>query len=229
MTTQDFLAIGFLVVMEGLLSFDNALALAAMVSHLPEVQRKRALTYGMIGAFVFRLSALMVIEYLMESAWVKWVGGGYLIYLAVQHFFGKENHEEQSGTTSFAFWRCVVMVELTDIAFSMDSILAAVAVSPKIWVVATGGILGIIMMRFAAVLFIKLIAKYPNLEHSAYGLVFIVGMKLLIEACQVWAGAEVLDFESCTNPAFWVLWVSMAVSLGAGFYESTGRGVRDFK
>lgn len=218
MTTQDLLAIGFLVVMEGLLSFDNALALAAMVSHLPGIQRKKALLYGMIGAFSFRIGSLFIIEYLMESVWVKWVGGSYLIYLAVKHFFSKAKYEEQSGSgTELAFWHCVVMVELTDMAFSIDSILAAVAVSQNLWVVVIGGILGIIMMRFAASIFINLIAKYPNLEHSAYSLVFIVGLKLIIEASQMWAGVHVLDFDSYTNPAFWVLWGSMVVSLLGGF------------
>lgn len=217
MTTQDFLAIGFLVVMEGLLSFDNALALAAMVSHLPSMQRKKALTYGMLGAFSFRLGSLVVIEYLMKSACVKWLGGGYLIYLAVQHFFNREHHEEQSGTTTFAFWHCVVVVELTDIAFSFDSIFTAVAVSPKIWIVVTGGIIGIIMMRFAAIFFINLLKKFPDLEHSAYALVFIVGTKLIIEASQSLAGVEVLDFQSHINPAFWVLWGCMGISLLGGF------------
>lgn len=215
--TQDFLAVGFLVIMEGLLSFDNALALAAMVSHRPESQRKKALLYGMVGAFVFRLGALTVVEFLMEAVWVKWLGGAYLVYLAVSHFFSKAKPDELQALSVASFWKCVVMVELTDMAFSVDSILAAVAVSSKVWVVVTGGILGIIMMRFAASIFVKLIDRYKNLEHSAYALVFIVGIKLIIEASQWAADAHFLDFESTSNPAFWVMWMAMAVCLVLGF------------
>lgn len=200
---QDIFAVLFLVVLEGLLSFDNALALAAMVRHLPATQQKRALYYGMVGAFVFRFIALWFVTFLMQNIWVKFLGGTYLLGLAVKYFFFGSKEDEGKSHHS-VFWRTVIIVELTDIAFSIDSILAAVAVSQTLWVVVVGGILGIIMMRFAASIFINLIAKFPRLEDSAFLLVGIVGVKLTAES------------QGHHIPA-WIVWGLMALALLLGF------------
>lgn len=171
-----------LAFMEGLLSVDNALALAAMVSHLPEKQRKRALTYGIWGAFLFRIIAVFTASYIIKSMWIKVLGGSYLLYLGASHFVKDE--EDATGLKELnpsGFWKTVVMVELTDIVFSIDSILAAVGISDDITIVIGGGVIGIILMRFAASLFIKLIERYPWLNHVAYILICTIGVKLLYE------------------------------------------------
>lgn len=217
MVIQDLIAIGFLVVLEGLLSFDNALALAAMVKHLPHHQQKKALTYGIFGAFAFRFLALIFLTTLMHVVWVKFLGGAYLIWMAMHHFFGNEEDDSASDSQALSskFWKMVVLVEITDITFSMDSILASVAVSSKFWIVFTGGVLGIIMMRFVSSLFIKLLEIFPKLERSAYLVVLIVGLKLVMEALSL-QGA---NFESSSYTSFWFFWGGMAVSLLSGFTE----------
>lgn len=208
---ENVFAVFFLIVMEGLLSFDNALALAAMVRGLPVNQRKKALTYGIVGAMVFRIVALFFLVHVMESVWMKILGGAYLLWLALDYFCSSSDSESQgSSTLSRSFWMTIVFVELTDIAFSVDSILAAVAVSDSIYVIAIGGILGIIMMRFAATLFIGLIEKFPRLEDSAFILVFIVGSKLLIEAFTSPMVKELVAFKI-------VFWVLMSAGLLFGF------------
>jgi len=209
MIWQDVMAIGFLVVLEGLLSFDNALALAAMVRHLPEEQRKKALTYGIWGAFGFRFLALTILTYLLRAVWVKFVGGAYLLWMAIHYFFiGDAGDEEGGKNLTAAFWKTVILVELTDITFSLDSILASVAVSQKLAIVFTGGVLGIIMMRFVSSVFIKLIDIFPRLEDSAFCLVGIVGAKLVLEGFRV-------SFDELTPSV--IFWSAMAVSLLYGF------------
>lgn len=215
---ENVLAVCFLVVLEGLLSFDNALALAAMVHHLPLTQRKKALTYGMVGAFLFRFLALSVVTWLMQATWVKLVGGSYLLWLMASHFL-KGDSGNGARVKTLSFWPTVIIVEFTDIIFSADSILAAVAVSSKFWIVVCGGVLGIIAMRFVAGVFISLIERFPNLIASAYGLVGLVGAKLLVEATQVYTGLHVLDFEASSRLEFWVLWGLMLMILCAGFYR----------
>jgi YkoY family integral membrane protein len=183
---EDFLAIGLLVFLEGALSIDNALVLAVMARSLPPSQRQKALTYGIWGAVGFRILAIAFLSYLLKWVWVKWVGGAYLLYLAGKHFFGKPEEEAQVKEISAAnFWRVVAAVELTDIAFSADSILASIAVSKKMWIVVVGGILGIIAMRFAAKGFITLLERFPRFEQSAYQLVALVGAKLFLEGFRV--------------------------------------------
>src|SRR4051794_25014913 len=120
-----------LVFLEGLLSADNALVLAVMVRHLPKEERKRALRYGILGAFFFRFVALLLSTALLGFWHFKVVGGMYLLYLAISHFMSGEDdpHQPKSSRFGSGFWGTVVAVELADIAFSIDSILAAVAMA----------------------------------------------------------------------------------------------------
>ena len=85
---SDFLTIGLLVLLEGLLSADNALVLAILVLGLPREEQRQALRYGIIGAFAFRILATMLAVQLIQFGWVKLVGAAYLLYLTFKHFFG---------------------------------------------------------------------------------------------------------------------------------------------
>lgn len=215
--SQDIAAIGLLVFLEGVLSLDNALVLALMVRHLPARQQKRALTYGMAGAFFFRFLALSFLTYLMHWTWIKFVGGGYLLFLSVHHFV-KKNETQNSNvkTKGASFWKTILLVELTDIAFAVDSILASVAVSKKFYVIFIGGLLGIIMMRVAASLFGKLLDRFPKFERTAYLLILVIGLKLIVDGLHL----PSVDFHSSESPAFWIFWSLMAIGIISGFQTS---------
>ena len=185
---SDFVTIGLLIALEGLLSADNAMVLAILVLGLPKAQQKKALQYGMAGAFAFRAIATLLAAYLIQLGWVKLVGAGYLLYLVYRHFGGGQSGDErrtapkaQSWMGLSAFWATVVKVELTDIVFAVDSILVAVAMSPKRWVILTGGILGIVMMRLVIGKLLALVERFPVLVDGAFVIIAWVGAKLLIE------------------------------------------------
>jgi YkoY family integral membrane protein len=183
----DALTIMTLAILEGILSVDNSLVLAILVRSLPKEQQKKALAYGIVGAFVFRILALIFAAYLMRFMVFKIVGGAYLIYLAMKHmfFFYKEDAHQLSPRTGASFWKTVAAVELTDIAFSIDSITAAVAMSDKLVIVWLGGILGIIFLRFMAGFLVRLLERLPKLEDLAYQLIFFIGSKLLLDGFHV--------------------------------------------
>jgi YkoY family integral membrane protein len=270
---HDIGIIGLLIVLEGVLSIDNALVLGLLAKRLPKHQQSRALTYGLVGAFVFRILAIALAAYLLSWRIVKLVGGAYLVYVAVKHFFFDADDPEQEkialapdGTPILTaptgeplpperleeeleerepppvsiidkalvrkhagFWSTVAVIELTDIAFAVDSILAAVAMvpsvpqhqtNPKLWVIVTGGMLGVILMRFAAVIFIKLLDRFPRFETSAYLLVVLIGLKLVADwhfnpdpAHPDWR----FNFHSPSSPGFWVFWLTMAAFFCIGF------------
>jgi YkoY family integral membrane protein len=185
---SDFVTIGLLIALEGLLSADNAMVLAILVLGLPKAQQKKALQYGMVGAFAFRAIATLAAAYMIQLGWVKLVGSGYLLYLVYRHFGGSESGESrrtppkaQPWMGLSPFWATVVKVELTDIVFAVDSILVAVAMSPKRWVILTGGILGIVMMRLVIGKLLALVERYPVLVDGAFVIIAWVGAKLLIE------------------------------------------------
>ena len=185
---SDLVTILLLIALEGLLSADNALVIAVMVLGLPKHLHRKALHYGLIGAFAFRIVATLLAVYLIQLAWVKLAGGAYLLYLSYSHFWSEKSPEERRAprpATAWLgmnpFWATVVRVELVNLAFSIDSILVAVAVSPKLWVVLTGGILGIVAMRLVVGQLLVLIERYPALVDGAFVIIAWVGVKLALE------------------------------------------------
>ena len=185
---SDFLTIALLVLLEGLLSADNALVLAILVLGLPRHEQRKALRYGILGAFAFRILSTLLAVHLIAFSWVKLVGAGYLLFLSYKHFFGEVGTDERRsikparpwmGLT--AFWSTVIKVELTDIVFAVDSILVAVAMSNKTWVIVTGGILGIITMRMVIGQLLAIVRRYPALVDGAFIIIAWVGVKLLVE------------------------------------------------
>lgn len=176
----NWAVIGSLIVLEGLLSADNALVLAIMVRHLPKKQQKKALFYGILGAYLFRFVAIGLGTYLIKIWWIKAAGALYLLWMALQFFLKKkEEEEEEIATVPAGFWRTVLTVEMMDIAFSIDSVLAAFGVSDQVWVLYLGGIFGVMMMRGVAQVFLTLIEHYPELETTAYVLIGIIGAKMM--------------------------------------------------
>jgi YkoY family integral membrane protein len=198
-TPSDLITIVLLVLLEGLLSADNAMVLAVLVLGLPRDQQRKALRYGILGAFAFRSAAILLAAHMIRLTFVKLIGAAYLLWLPYQHFFRRGDSEERRsippatpwlGLT--AFWATVVRVELTDIVFAIDSILVAVAMSPKIWVVLTGGVLGIVAMRLVIGQLLVIVRRYPPLVDGAFIIIAWVGIKLLIEYLHA---AGQIDFE----------------------------------
>ena len=162
--------------------------LAILVLGLPREQQRKALRYGILGAFFFRIVAIVFAAQMMGFAWVKLVGGGYLMWLSYAHFFRNEEGSERGAikpATAWlglsVFWTTVIKVELTDIVFAVDSILVAVAMSPKLWVVITGGVLGIVAMRLVIGQLLTLVQKYPALVDGAFVIIAWVALKLFLE------------------------------------------------
>jgi len=185
---SDLVTVALLIALEGLLSADNAMVLAILVLGLPKSQQRKALQYGMVGAFVFRAIATLFAAYMIQAGWVKLIGAGYLLYLVYRHFGGRERGQDRRAAPKARpwmglspFWATVVKVELTDVVFAVDSILVAVAMSPKRWVILTGGILGIVMMRLVIGQLLALVERYPVLVDGAFVIIAWVGVKLLVE------------------------------------------------
>lgn len=199
-----------LIGLEGLLAADNALVLAIMVRHLPEKQRKRALFYGLAGAFILRFTSLFIISFLVEVWWIQALGALYLLGIAGKNLYSRfkpksaeememeanKSKEPLKEATPKEFWFTVLKVEFADLAFAIDSILAAVALAMALRptglgtigsldagqfaVVFLGGMIGLIIMRFAANIFVGLLAKRPGLEVAAFTIVGWVGVKLAV-------------------------------------------------
>jgi YkoY family integral membrane protein len=235
--------IGVLALLEGLLSADNAIVLALMVRHLPKPEQRRVLYYGIWGAVGFRFLALLLSAILLKFWIFKVIGGSYLLYLAVSHFLSRQDDQADSSPTAadgqkpgsrrllHGFWGTVTSVTLADIAFSIDSILAAVAMADdfpfgdngKLFIVFTGGVLGIITMRFVVRYFLILLDNFPGLAEGAYVLVAWIGLKLLISGFH--QGIPNYVGFQIPEALFWSVMILIAViSLFVGRRPKSGEG-----
>jgi YkoY family integral membrane protein len=184
--------IGMLIIIESLLSVDNAAVLATMVVDLPKEQRNKALKYGIIGAYFFRGICLVLAAFLTSFWFLQPLGGAYLLWLVYSHFKSKDEQEEinKSGHWLYKttigwmgqFWATVALVEVMDLAFSIDNVFAAAAYTPNIIAIWIGVFIGILGMRFIATWFVKLMGKFPFLETAAFVVIGVLGLKLLLTA-----------------------------------------------
>ena len=186
--------------LEGILAADNAVVMAVMVKHLPKEQQKKALFYGLVGAFFFRIGSLFLISLLVDMWQIQAIGAVYLLYIMinymVKHYLLKPKVEGIKERKQSGFWMTVFKVEVADLAFAVDSMLAAVALAVTLPAVGSfnigginggqfivmflGGFIGLIIMRFAATQFVVLLNKRPSLETAAFLIVGWVGVKLAV-------------------------------------------------
>lgn len=168
------------ILLDAILSIDNAAALGAIAITLPEKQRVNALRFGILGAYVGRGLMLLLTGFLIANPWIRLVGAGYLIYLVGTHFFNFKKWEPEFKGLS-TFWKTVILIEIADLAFSIDNVVAVVAISQQIQWVIVGVFISILLMRFAAQFFMKLIELEPMLAHAAYILILAIAIELVLK------------------------------------------------
>jgi len=234
----DVWTVSFLVLLEALLSADNALVLAIMVRHLPKNLQRKALLYGLGGAFALRTAAIVLAAYIIGFWWLQLIGALYLLYLPIAHFIHAASGKGHGDSKKAGFWATVVYLNLVDTAFALDSVIVAVAVvdtvrhPDKLWVVIAGAIIGIVILRFAAGYFIRLLERYPTLDHVAYLLVGWAGVKLVFisgHSFEKWYDqknpASPLNFTMPEMPSS-IFWGGMALIVGIGSFFAFRSGPR---
>jgi tellurite resistance protein TerC len=202
-----------LIFLEGLLSIDNAAVLGAMVAPLPMDepipwpswlqgignrlnpllggQQVAALKVGLLGAYLGRGLMLVIAHQIVRYPWLQLVGGAYLVYLGIEHLAASDGSESENGKAVAiherpSFWGVVLTVELMDLVFSLDNVVAAVALADHLWVVLLGVALGILALRWAAGIFSVMVEKEPILQDAAYILVLVIGLRFCLEHFFAW-------------------------------------------
>lgn len=204
-----------LIFLEGILSLDNVAVLGAMVVHLPDdrpvpwpawlrapgrlldrllgPQQIAALRVGLLGAYLGRGLMLALAAWVVANPWLKLLGAFYLLKLAAAELGRQSRPSDEHGRATSRdsrFWHIVLAVELADLTFSLDNVVAAVTLSHQLSVVMLGVALGIVTMRFAAGIFTHLVQREPSLEPAAYILVLNISLEMLLEGL---AGVHIGD------------------------------------
>ncbi|RRK11502.1 DUF475 domain-containing protein [Lactiplantibacillus garii] len=212
-STNDWLIILSLAVIECLLSVDNAVVLAAQTQSLDNLQeREKSLFYGLWGAYLFRFLIIGIGTYLIGFWEIKVLGAGYLLYLVYRFFTqpqpGTKRPQKKRGQHRFLglsqFWSVVVQIEMMDIVFSIDSVLASLAISDNPVIVLIGGMIGIACMRGIAEVIMRLMRKIPELETMAYCLIVIIAVKLFLSVPAIGIDIPASAFGGIVLAAFLV-------------------------
>ncbi len=207
-TPQTLLLLPVLVALEAVLSADNAIALAALTQGLrdPELEKK-ALNIGLILAYVLRMGLILVASQVVNQWQFELAGALYLLWLVFQHFTSPEDEDGEHAEPRFAsLWQAIPIIALTDLAFSLDSVTTAIAVSRDTWLVLVGGTIGIVALRFMAGLFMKWLNEYTHLEDAGYVTVSLVGLRLLLRV-----------FNDSLVPPEWMMVAAIAILFSWGF------------
>jgi YkoY family integral membrane protein len=176
-----------LIALEAVLSADNAIALAAIAKGLPnEADRDRALNLGLVLAYILRMTLILTASWVNNYWQFQILGAAYLLWLVFKHFSRNTNEDgSESATSEYdSLWQVIPIIGITDLAFSLDSVTTATAISSNTWLVLAGGTAGVIALRFMAGLFIRWLGEYSNLEDAGYATVGLVGLRLAARALQ---------------------------------------------
>ncbi|KAF3887023.1 MULTISPECIES: TerC family protein [Nostocales] len=197
-----------LIFLEAVLSADNAIALAAIAQGLGNQKLERqALNIGLVVAYVLRITLLLTATWVQQFWQFELLGAAYLLWLVFQHFTSEEGEDNQHHGPRFnSLWQAIPVIALTDLAFSLDSVTTAIAVSNETWLVLTGTTIGVVTLRFMAGLFIRWLNEYVYLEDAGYITVALVGLRLFLKVVN----------DSFVPPQ-WVMITSIALILAWGF------------
>lgn len=225
-----------LIFLEGLLSADNALVLAIMSKHLPKEQQKKAINIGLLLAFIFRIGAIFIISYLFHVWQVQAIGAAYLIFISLKHLLKRDHGEKDKKGKSYRM--TVAQIALADIAFAIDSILAAVALvialpdtpmgdiggmdGAKFIVILLGAIAGLIVIRFAAGYFVKVLTERPSLETAAMLIVGWVGVKLLMHTL-AHPAVHIISHDFVEGPVWNIIFWSVMLIIAIGGWVLSGK------
>jgi YkoY family integral membrane protein len=173
-----------LVALEAVLSADNAIALASISQGLvDEKLRPQALNIGLIFAYILRMTLIVGATWVIRYWQFQVLGAAYLLWLVFKYFTADKDEDGQKQRPQYtSLWQVIPIIAVTDLAFSLDSVATAIAVSTDIWLVIAGATIGIILLRFMAELFIRWLSEYTHLEDAGYIAVGLVGIKLLVRA-----------------------------------------------
>jgi YkoY family integral membrane protein len=209
---DTFLLLLVLVALEAVLSADNAIALASISKGLEDEKlQQKALNFGLIIAFVLRIALILTATWVIKFWQFELLGALYLLWLVFQHFSSDADSEgEHHGPRFGSLWKAIPTIALTDLAFSLDSVTTAIAISDQTWLVLTGATIGIITLRFMAGLFIRWLDEFVHLENAGYITVGFVGMRLLVKVIN----------ESLVPPQ-WLVVSSIALMFIWGFSKRT--------
>lgn len=180
---EVYLILLVLVLLEAVLSADNAIALAAIAKSVKDPKSQRqALNIGLVGAYILRIALIFAATWVIKYWQFELLGAMYLLWLVFNYFYSSQDKDDDHRTLGFkSVWQIIPTIAITDLAFSLDSVTSAIAITEDTWLIVAGGTIGIVILRFLAGLFIRWLQEYTYLEDAGFITVGFVGLRLLLK------------------------------------------------
>jgi predicted tellurium resistance membrane protein TerC len=188
-----------LTVLEIVLGIDNLVFIAILAGRLPEEQQNRARQLGLALALITRLALLASITWIIgltrplfelfghSVSWrdiVLIAGGLFLLFKGtreIHHALEGDGPEEKAATARTSLAGVVVQIMLLDIVFSLDSVITAVGMASKLWVMATAIIIAVVIMLAASGALAEFVQRYPTVKMLALSFLLLIGMTLIAD------------------------------------------------
>ncbi|WP_185872704.1 TerC family protein [Blattabacterium cuenoti] len=173
---------------ESILSMDNVVILASMINEIEEKYRKKAMKYGIFGAYFFRSLAIIFSSILIHIWWLKLLGGIYLVYISCFFFLKEQKYLKFNSNRLIynSFWKMILSIEIIDLSFSIDNLFAIIAFSKNLFLIFLGTFMGIFTMRYFAKIFANIINNNVFIKQLAFFIILLLGIKLILETYNLW-------------------------------------------
>jgi len=161
------------------LSGDNAVVIAMASRNVPKKQQKKAIFWGTFGAIFLRLIFAVAIIYLLNIPFVTFIGGLLLVYIAIKLLIGEEEGNLREGGSSLV--SAVKTIIIADAVMSLDNVLAiAGAVEGNLAGIMIGVIVSIPIVVFGSQIILKAMERYPAISYAGAGILAWTAGEMII-------------------------------------------------
>lgn len=198
---QLWVALATLTVLEIVLGVDNIIFISILCGRLPEYQRARARTIGLMFAMLTRIALLFTLSWFMTwteplftifSKAISWrdlilIGGGlFLLWKSVHEIHNSLEYSNERNTntaivTTVSFGAVIAQIAVIDIVFSLDSVITAVGMVNELSIMVIAIMIAISVMLFAAESIGNFVDRHPTIKMLALAFLILVGFALIGE------------------------------------------------
>lgn len=215
-STEWLAALSGILLLDLLLSGDNAILIALACKNLPRANRRKAILIGGFGAVFIRIVCTLFATGLLATPYLEFIGGAALLYIAVKLVTDKnEGSRDEADRVPTTLGAAVRTILIADFIMSIDNVLSlaglANTVSEGKWsLIICGLMISIPIVLFGAQVFLVIMLKIPALIYAGAAILGWTAAELMTSDQAV--GIYIIDY------ALYLKILFVAVVLGIGYY-----------
>jgi YjbE family integral membrane protein len=183
-TGQFWIDVCKIIMIDLLLSGDNAVVIALACRNLPAEQRKKGILFGVGGAILLRIVLTFFAVSLLALPYLKLVGALLLLWIGVKLILPEDEHSEDNIKADTRLFGAVKTIIIADFVMSLDNVLGvAAAAKGNMPLLVFGLLISIPLIAWSSQLVLKLIDRFPYIIYAGGALLgYVAGEMLVSEA-----------------------------------------------